>query len=264
MLATTQEVVENITCLNHLMKSLPTIVVPARLASTRFPRKLLADAGGVPLILRTAQRLDREAPEYEKFFAVDGEEINAILTEAGYKTVATNPHLPSGTDRIAEANKSLQREQIINVQADEPLVKREHIDALTQSIQNPQADLGTLAVAFESVDDFLDPNQVKVVLSKAGFALYFSRSSIPCHRDKNVEDFFGKESLFKPLKHMGMYAYTARFLELFSRSKQSVLEKLESLEQLRALELGFKIAVSVVSSGSIGIDRPEDMSRINF
>ena len=264
MLATTQEVVENNTCLNHLMKSLPTIVVPARLASTRFPRKLLADAGGMPLILRTARRLDQEAPEYEKFFAVDGEEINTTLTEAGYKTVVTNPNLPSGTDRIAEANKILQREHIINVQADEPLVNREHIDALTKSLQNPQADLGTLAVAFESEEDFLDPNQVKVVLSDAGFALYFSRSPIPHKRDGNIEGFFEESYSFKPLKHMGMYAYTARFLELFFKSKRSVLEKLESLEQLRALELGFSIAVSVVSSGSIGIDCPEDMSRINF
>jgi len=246
------------------MKSLPTIVVPARLASTRFPRKLLADAGGIPLILRTAQRLDQEAPEYEKFFAVDGEELNATLREAGYKTVVTNPNLPSGTDRIAEANKILQREHIINVQADEPMVNREHIDALTQSIQNPQADLATLAVAFESVDDFLDPNQVKVVLSDAGFALYFSRSPIPHRRDGEIEGFFGKSNSFKPLKHMGMYAYTARFLELFSKSQQGVLEKLESLEQLRALELGFSIAVSVVSSGSIGIDSPEDMGRLNF
>lgn len=224
----------------------------------------MADAGGIPLILRTAQRLDHEAPEYEKFFAVDGEEINVILTDAGYKTIITDPDLPSGTDRIAEANKILRREQIINVQADEPLVNREHIDALTHSLQNPLADLGTLAVAFESVDDFLDPNQVKVVLSDAGFALYFSRSPIPNKRDGNIEGIFGESFSFKPLKHMGMYAYTSRFLHLFSKSKQGVLEKLESLEQLRALELGFSIAVSVVSSGSIGIDRPGDMDRINF
>ena len=243
MLATTQEVVENITSLNHLMKSLPTIVVPARLASTRFPKKLLADAGGIPLILRTAQRLDQQAPEYEKFFAVDGEELNTILTEAGYKTLVTNPDLPSGTDRIAEANKILKREHIINVQADEPMVNREHIDELTKSLQNPQADLGTLAVAFESVDDFLDPNQVKVVLSDAGSALYFSRSPIPYKRDGKVEDFLGESNSFKPLKHMGMYAYTAQFLESFSKSQQGVLEKLESLEQLRALELGFSIYI---------------------
>ena len=244
------------------MKSLPTIVVPARLASTRFPRKLLADAGGIPLILRTAQRLDQEAPEYEKFFAVDGKEINATLTKAGYKTIVTNPYLPSGTDRIAEANKVLRRDSIINVQADEPLVKREHIDALAKSLQHPQADLGTLAVAFESLDDFLDPNQVKVVLNHDGLALYFSRSPIPYNRDRAFEQNFEQSPTFKPLKHMGMYAYTARFLESFSKSKQSFLEKLESLEQLRALELGFSIAVSIVSCGSIGVDSPEDLKRI--
>jgi 3-deoxy-manno-octulosonate cytidylyltransferase (CMP-KDO synthetase) len=247
-----------------MMKSLPTIVVPARLASTRFPRKLLADAGGIPLILRTAQRLEQEAPEYEKFFAVDGEELNEVLCGAGYNTILTNPDLPSGTDRIAEANEILGREQIINVQADEPMVRREHIDALSASLLNTGADLGTLAVAFESAADFLDPNQVKVVVGTSGFALYFSRLPIPCHRDGEVTNYFDQNFAYQPLKHMGMYAYTASFLKSFACSNQTILEKLESLEQLRALELGFSIAVSVVSSGSIGIDSPEDMGRINF
>ena len=246
------------------MNSLPTIVVPARLASSRFPRKLLADAGGMPLILRTAKRLDQEAAEYEKFFAVDGDEINKVLTDAGYKTVITDPDLPSGTDRIAEANKILQRQQIINVQADEPLVTREHIVELTRSLKGLGVDLGTLAVAFETVDDFLDSNQVKVVVSDAGFALYFSRSPIPCYRDGDFRDLFKPDFSFTPLRHMGMYAYTARFLESFSRCQQGALEKLESLEQLRALECGFKMAVKVVGSGSIGIDCPEDMNRIIF
>jgi len=148
------------------MPTLPTIIVPARLASTRFPRKLLADAGGTPLILRTAQRLDKEAPEFEKFFAVDGDELGDVLSGTGYNVIPTNPDLPSGTDRIAQANEQLNRTEVINVQADEPLVKREHILALAESLQVPDADLATLAVPFAKVEDFLDPNQVKVVLDR--------------------------------------------------------------------------------------------------
>ena len=246
------------------MSSLPTIVVPARLASSRFPRKLLADAGGMPLILRTAQRLDKEAPEFEKFFAVDGDELGDVLSGTGYNVILTNPDLPSGTDRIAQANEQLNRTEVINVQADEPLVKREHILALAESLQVPGADLATLAVPFAKVEDFLDPNQVKVVLDEQGFALYFSRAPIPFCRDSEAEQYFLGAESYKPLKHMGLYAYTAPFLAAFAGSKQGVLEKFECLEQLRATEQGFKISVSVVSSGSIGVDHPDDLKRIEF
>lgn len=246
------------------MPNLPTIVVPARIASSRFPRKLLADAEGMPLILRTAQRLDSEAPEFEKFFAVDGNELGDILSGAGYKVILTNPDLPSGTDRIAQANEQLKRAEVINIQADEPLVKREHILALTQSLKVPDADLATLAVPFAKVEDFLDPNQVKVVLDKRSFALYFSRSSIPFYRDGEAEHYFLEKENFKPLKHMGLYAYSAPFLTAFVQSKQGILEKFECLEQLRAIEQGFKISVSVVTCGSIGVDHPDDLKRIQF
>ena len=246
------------------MQSLPTIFVPARLGSTRFPRKLLADAGGMPLILRTARRLNKEVPEFEKFFAVDGDELGDVLSGAGYNVIPTNPDLPSGTDRIAQANEQLNRTEVINVQADEPLVKREHILALAESLQVPDADLATLAVPFSKVEDFLDPNQVKVVLDEQGFALYFSRAPIPFNRDGEAGHHFHNKENFKPLKHMGLYAYTAPFLAAFARSKQGVLEKFECLEQLRAIELGFKLSVSVVSSGSIGVDHPDDLKRIQF
>jgi len=246
------------------MPTLPTIIVPARLASTRFPRKLLADTGGMPLILRTAQRLDKEAPEFEKFFAVDGDELGDVLSGTGYNVILTNPDLPSGTDRIAQANEQLNRTEVINVQADEPLVKREHILALAESLQVPGADLATLAVPFAKVEDFLDPNQVKVVLDEQGFALYFSRAPIPFCRDSEAEQYFLGSESYKPLKHMGLYAYTAPFLAAFAGSKQGVLEKFECLEQLRATEQGFKISVSVVSSGSIGVDHPDDLKRIEF
>ena len=153
--------------------SLPTIIVPARLASSRFPRKLLADAGGMPLILRTAYRLQDQVPEYELFFAVDGEELANPLEEAGFATLRTDPDLPSGTDRIAQANRTLQREVVLNVQADEPLVSRGHVLALTTAIHKKGADLATLATPFLKQEDFTDPNQVKVVWIDRGLPLCF-------------------------------------------------------------------------------------------
>jgi len=237
---------------------IPTIIVPARLASTRFPRKLLADAGGQPLILRTAKRLLDQAPEFELFFAVDGEELAEPLLAEGYSCIFTDPSLPSGTDRVAEANLNLNRDIVVNVQADEPLVKREHILALVEGITQSEADLATIATPFKNKTHFNDPNQVKVVLDRSGCALYFSRCAIPYERgtggDVNTSSF----------KHIGMYAYTRQFLRDFSSLPVGVLEELEKLEQLRALENGKRIAVQVVSSGSIGIDTPRDLAELKF
>jgi 3-deoxy-manno-octulosonate cytidylyltransferase (CMP-KDO synthetase) len=238
--------------------SLPTIIVPARLASSRFPRKLLADAGGMPLILRTAYRLQNQVPEYELFFAVDGEELAKPLDDAGFNTLITDPNLPSGTDRIAQANQTLQREVVLNVQADEPLVSRDHILALTKAIHKEGADLATLATPFLKQEDFMDPNQVKVVLDRSGFALMFSRSPIPYDREKG-----GQFNSFS-FKHLGLYGYRKSFLEDFAKIPAGELENLEKLEQLRALENGKRIAVEIVAHGTIGVDTREDLDAIEF
>jgi len=238
--------------------SLPTIIVPARLASSRFPRKLLADAGGMPLILRTAYRLQDQVPEYELFFAVDGEELAKPLEDAGFCTLCTDPNLPSGTDRIAQANQTLRREVVLNVQADEPLVTRDHILALTKAIFKKGADLATLATPFLKQEDFTDPNQVKVVLDRSGFALMFSRSPIPYDREK------GGQFNTLSLKHLGLYGYQKSFLEDFAKISAGDLEDLEKLEQLRALENGKRIAVEIVAHGTIGVDTREDLDAIEF
>jgi 3-deoxy-manno-octulosonate cytidylyltransferase (CMP-KDO synthetase) len=237
---------------------LPTIVVPARLASSRFPRKLLADAGGMPLILRTANRLKEQVPEYEIIFAVDGEELAQPLKQNGFSYLITDPDLPSGTDRIAQANQTLQREEILNVQADEPMVARGHVLALTKALKREGADLATLATPIHQLNDFHDKNQVKVVLDRYGFALFFSRSPIPFDRDGG-----GEQAQF-PLKHLGMYGYQKRFLEEFLKFPEGTLEKLEKLEQLRALENGKRISVEVVLEGSTGVDTEEDLSLLAF
>ena len=236
---------------------LPTIVVPARLASSRFPRKLLADAGGMPLILRTANRLKEQVPEYEIIFAVDGKELAQPLEQNGFICLITDPDLPSGTDRIAQANQSLQKEEILNVQADEPMVTRAHVLALTKALKREGADLATLATPIHELSDFHDLNQVKVVLDRYGFALFFSRSPIPFNRDGVVQSQFS-------LKHLGMYGYQKSFLEEFICLPEGELEKLEKLEQLRALENGKRISVEVVTEGSAGVDTEEDLCMLAF
>jgi len=228
------------------------IIVPARLESQRFPRKLLHPIQGQPLILWTAQRIQKEAPEFPLFFAVDGSELQKVLEENGYATVLTPPQLPSGTDRIALANRTVNASRIINVQADEPLVARSQIQALAQGCT--QAPMATMACPFPNKDDFFNPNRVKVITDHNGNALYFSRSPIPYHRDK--PDVLPSPT---PLLHLGLYSYQNDFLAKFSSLPQGNLERIEKLEQLRALENGFNIQVSLTQHPNIGIDTPRDI-----
>ena len=242
---------------------LPTIIVPARLASVRFPKKLLQEIKGLPLIIHTANRLKEVASEFEIIFAVDGVELEEVLVEYGFETIRTDPNLSSGTDRIAQANLKLSKSEILNIQADEPMVQREHILALVEGLKQGKASMTTLATPFHEKIDFEDKNQVKVVLDQEGFALYFSRLPIPgCRDSRGLDDF--SDSGVLPLKHLGLYGYTAAFLKKFTQSAQGGLEKLEKLEQLRALEMGESIAVSIVSSGTIGVDVPADLEKLKL
>ncbi len=243
-------------------KSPPVIIVPARLASVRFPRKLLADAGGKPLILRTAERVREQVPEYDLYFAVDGNELGNVLVDAGYQVIMTDPNLPSGTDRTAFANRILKREFVINVQADEPMVRRDHILLLVDGITQPGASISTIACRFQSNEDFQDPNQVKVVMDQNGFAMYFSRSPIPYDREKKA-DWSNANSNYA-YRHIGLYGYKRDFLENFISSERGELENIEKLEQLRALQGGFRIAVGITDFGSVGVDIPDDLEKLNF
>ena len=227
------------------MSTLPSIIVPARLASQRFPEKLLAPVEGIPLILHTARNLKREVPEFEVIFAVDGEKIGNVLRDDGYQVILTDPHLSSGTDRVAFANETLGRKFILNVQADEPMVQRDHIMSLVASLQDSSIPMATLATPFDNFQDYQDPNKVKVVLNQKSCALYFSRLPIPFVRDSRTGDDFSELDA-APLKHLGMYGYEQNFLREFSNSTPGKLEKVEKLEQLRALEMGHSIKVSIV------------------
>ncbi len=233
------------------------IIVPCRLESTRFPRKLLHPIRGKPLLLWVAERIRQEAPQFPLFFAVDDERLARPLRDAGFEALLTRVDHQSGTDRIAEANRSVGADRVINVQADEPLVSRSQVNALAGLIGG-EAPMATLATPFANADDFYNPNQVKVVFDRNGRALYFSRSPLPYARDlKGVVDDTWVRS--HPChRHLGLYAYHASLLEEFARLPPGRFEAIERLEQLRVLENGYDIAVAVTADPTIGVDTPED------
>ena len=241
------------------MSKMPSIIVPARLASTRFPRKLLFEVRGKPIILWTAERIRRVAPEFPLFFAVDDDALERCLSEAGFAAVRTRDEHPTGTDRLAEANADVGASAVINVQGDEPLVTGEQIRALATGLEG-EAAIATLAVPFVRPQDFANPNQVKVVRDRKGYALYFSRSPMPFVRDAGGQVDAAWLAQNRCFRHLGLYAYKADFLSAFSGLKPGFLEQIEKLEQLRAMEHGYRIHVGITDQATIGIDTPEDIA----
>jgi 3-deoxy-manno-octulosonate cytidylyltransferase (CMP-KDO synthetase) len=233
------------------------IIVPCRLESSRFPRKLLHKIRGRPLILWVAERIAATAPEYPLYFAVDHEVLGECVTRAGFRAIMTRTDHQSGTDRIAEANRQVCADRVINVQADEPMVSGSQIGLLANLVSGP-SPMATLATPFRTAADFLNPNQVKVVRDSAGMALCFSRSPIPFARDLNgrVDDAWVRAN--PCLRHLGLYAYKADFLRLFTQLTPGRLEAVEKLEQLRALENGHEISVGLTDEPTVGVDTPED------
>lgn len=234
------------------------IIVPARLASTRLPRKLLHEIRGKPLIIWVAERLASQVPGMPLHFAVDHDELLWVLTSRGFHATMTSAEHTSGTDRLAEVNRIIGADFVINVQADEPLVTAGQIHALESLIARgcPMATLGT---PFTRVVDFENPNQVKVVVSRTGEALYFSRAPIPYPRDAKGAMTLEGLAQFPVYRHLGLYAYRGEFLDTFSQLPPGRLEVIEKLEQLRALENGHRIAVGVTDEPTIGVDMKEDV-----
>lgn len=241
------------------MSKMPSIIVPARLASTRFPRKLLYEVRGKPIIIWTAERIREVAPEFPLYFAVDDDALERCLDAAGFAVVRTRTDHPSGTDRLAEANSIVGAAAVINVQGDEPLVTGEQIRALAQGLEG-EAAMSTLAIRFDRPEDFANPNQVKVVRDRDGYALYFSRSPIPHARDLRGEVDGQWLENHQCYRHLGLYAYKAGFLSAFSSLESGFLENIEKLEQLRAMEHGYRIHVGITDQPTIGIDSPEDVA----
>jgi len=243
------------------MASKVLFVIPARLASTRLPRKLLLlldDQTGKTVLQSTFEHVlgSKHATDKNVYIATGDEEIQSVATGFGARVQLTTQDLASGSDRAAEAarilGKTSEVEVIVNVQGDEPFVNPGHIDAVVEGlVKNPWADVATCAVPVttKGADSQNDPSKVKVVTSNSGAALYFSRSPIP-HNSQTW------------LRHVGLYAYRPNALERFSKLPQSPLERSESLEQLRLLQNDMKIHVSTVAdAGFGGVDVKEDFDR---
>jgi len=247
------------------------VVIPARLAATRFPGKPLAPLKGLPVIQHVYERSRRSRLAGDVIVATDSEEIAKTVEAFGGRAVMTRADHPSGTDRIAEVAASLCCDIIVNVQGDEPLIMPQMIDAVIGLIE-AGADMGTLARKVLAGRDVFDPNVVKVVFRGDGRALYFSRAPIPYHRDAFGAAAAGPGAEYSLkgagpsglhlYKHVGIYSYRREVLLELSRLKPSRLEMVERLEQLRALEHGYVIMVGETEFETIGVDTPEDLERI--
>jgi 3-deoxy-manno-octulosonate cytidylyltransferase (CMP-KDO synthetase) len=232
------------------------IIVPARVASTRFPQKLLHEVRGKPVILWTADRIRTEAPNLPLWFAVDNDKLFTLLKAAGYDALMTDAGHTCGTDRIAEANRTLKAEYVINVQADEPMVTGAQIRQLAELIRG-DVEMATLGCPLKYERDYLNPNHVKCVCDEQGRALIFSRAPIPHFRDSQGQ-FDAEQAAEIPLLiHLGLYAYRRDFLEAFATMPPGRLERIEKLEMLRVLEQGHRIAVGVTQDALIEIDTRE-------
>ena len=239
------------------------IIVPCRLESTRFPRKLLHLIKGKPLVVWVAERITAEAPDFPLWFAVDDPLLAECVERAGFRAIMTDAKHQSGSDRIAEANRTVRASYVLNVQADEPLVTAGQLQMLARLIQG-ECPMATLCTPFKRIVDFYNSNQVKVVKTNTGRALYFSRSRMPYSRDLGltIDDSWVEAN--PCYKHLGLYAYRADFLEKFVALPPGQLEQIEKLEQLRALENGFSIAIDVTNDPTIGVDTPEDARKFEL
>lgn len=241
-----------------------TVIIPARLASTRLPNKPLADIGGKPMVVRVAERA-RASGALQVIVATDHEDIAQACREHGVAVQMTRADHVCGTDRIAEVAQALGLPAdavVVNVQGDEPLIDPALI-AATAALISTAMPMATAAHVIDAVDDLFNPNVVKVVLDQAGRALYFSRASIPWHRDGFAASRTQMPPGPKPLRHIGIYAYSHAFLQTIPRLAVSPLEEIEALEQLRVLWHGYPIAVHLSASvPAAGVDTPEDLARV--
>jgi 3-deoxy-manno-octulosonate cytidylyltransferase (CMP-KDO synthetase) len=227
------------------------IIIPARLASTRFPGKILANIHGLPMVIATAKRVQNLD---DVAIAADTEEVVQLASDYGFKAILTSQEHQSGTDRINEAASKLnlsENEIIVNVQADEPFIEEAVVKSVIERAKNTDAMI-TSACKKIDLNHVKDPNLVKVILDTNKNAIYFSRSVIPYDREGGFEGYFG---------HIGLYAFRKKALQTFCTLPYAPLEHIEKLEQLRAIYHGYTIAMVEVESQSFGIDTQEDLER---
>lgn len=242
------------------------VVIPARYASTRLPGKPLLNLAGKPMIAHVCEKAQQAGAE-EVVVATDDERIAQAVNGLGIKAIMTRPDHQSGTERIAEVAELsgwASHDIIVNVQGDEPLIPPQLISDLAHALASQQqAGIATLAVKILDHEEIFNPNAVKVVLNKDGYALYFSRAPIPWDRDGFAENRQQPSAKMTYYRHIGMYAYTVDFLKRYCQWQASVLETVESLEQLRILWHGEAIKVKVVDkTPSAGVDTKEDLARV--
>ena len=245
-----------------------TVIIPARYASSRLPGKPLADIHGKPMIIRVMEQAQKSSAS-RVIIATDNQQVFDVVQSYGGEVVLTSDKHNSGTERLAEVINTFQLaddEVIVNVQGDEPLIPPIIIDQVADNLVNYKTGMATLAVPIDSVEEAFNPGAVKVVMDKDGYALYFSRATIPWERDRfaqlseqnkldSIGDFY--------LRHIGIYAYRAGFIRQYIQWAPSALEQIEMLEQLRVLWYGEKIHVAVAKQApAIGVDTQEDLDKV--
>ncbi len=241
-----------------------TVLIPARLASTRLPNKPLVDIAGVPMVVRVAQRVLSGISTARVVVATDSVEVQTVCQAHHVEAVLTRGVHPSGSDRLAEACQLLglgDEHIVVNVQGDEPLIDPALVQAVAHLLnQQPEASMSTAAHAIASQAEFNNPNVVKVVIDAKAMALYFSRAPVPYWRDQP-----GALPSPPPLRHIGIYGYRVGFLRQFPSLSQAPMEISEALEQLRVLWHGYRIAVHVTNNApGPGVDTPEDLERVRL
>ena len=227
-------------------------VIPARLASTRLPRKMLRQIAGQTLLGRVYEGVRSSPLLSDVIVATDSDEIMQVCNQHGWNARMTSPAHRSGTERVREISDSVAADVYLNIQGDEPLTRAEHIATLLLLMKDTNIQLGTLKTPAKS-EDINNPNAVKVVTDAAGRALYFSRATIPYDRDGGNPGYF---------KHLGFYAYRKAALDRFCALPESSLEHSERLEQLRFLENGLSIHVAETPYDTVGVDTEEDLRRV--
>lgn len=240
-----------------------TVVIPARYQSTRLPGKPLADIGGKPMVQWVYEQAIQAGAE-NVIIATDDERVESAVKAFGGKVCMTSPNHESGTERLAEVVDLMgipDDHIIVNVQGDEPLIPPTIITQVANNLANSQAPMATLAVEIEDEAEVFNPNAVKVLTDKDGYAMYFSRATIPWDRDSFAN---GGKAIKQPLmRHIGIYAYRAGFINTYINWEPTALEKIECLEQLRVLWYGEKIHVEVAKEApAAGVDTPEDLELV--
>jgi len=232
-----------------------TAIIPSRFESKRFPGKALADIQGTTMIQRVYEQVQKSTLIDNVYVATDSDAIRASINEIDGNVIMTSEKCSSGTDRVAEAARTLklvENDVVVNIQGDQPFLQPECLNDLLQAfLKQPGLSMGTLAYGIKNNDEINDPNNVKVIFDKDNFAIYFSRAKIPFNRDNTQNILY--------YKHIGIYAYSNSFLQTFTTLPDSSLEHVEKLEQLRVIEGGHKIQVTVTKYDSHSIDDPADL-----